>query len=61
MLSADLLGAKRLVVELREREHEANLAAEAADLGIWTRDTPATSSGRATSGASCSASRVTSR
>ena len=37
-LSADLLRAKRLVVELGERENEADLAADAANLGIWTRD-----------------------
>jgi len=37
-LSIDLLRAKRLVVELGEREQEANLAADAASLGIWTRD-----------------------
>ena len=37
-LSADLLRAKRLVVELSEREREADLAADAASLGIWTRD-----------------------
>ena len=37
-LSADLLRAKQLVLELGERENEANLAADAASLGIWTRD-----------------------
>src|SRR5205085_2038844 len=37
-LSADLLRAKRLVVELGEREREAALAADAASIGIWTRD-----------------------
>ena len=37
-LSADLLRAKRLAVELGEREHDADLAAEAANIGIWTRD-----------------------
>ena len=37
-LSVDLLRAKRLVVELRERAQEARLAADAASLGVWTRD-----------------------
>jgi len=37
-LSADLLHAKQLVLELGEREEEADLAADAASLGIWTRD-----------------------
>jgi len=37
-LSADLLRAKRLVVELSEREREADLVADAANLGTWTRD-----------------------
>jgi len=37
-LSADLLRANRLVVELSEREREAELAADAANLGTWTRD-----------------------
>ena len=37
-LSADLLRAKRLVAELGERENEADLAADAASLGVWTRD-----------------------
>ena len=37
-LSADLLRAKQLVVELSEREREADLAADAASLGTWTRD-----------------------
>jgi PAS domain S-box-containing protein len=37
-LSADLLRAKKLVIELDERENEADLAADAASLGIWTRD-----------------------
>ena len=37
-LSADLLRAKQLVLELGEREDEANLAADAASLGVWTRD-----------------------
>jgi len=37
-LSADLLRAKQLVAELGEREHDADLAAEAANIGIWTRD-----------------------
>jgi len=37
-LSAELLRAKQLVAELSEREREADLAAEAASLGIWTRD-----------------------
>jgi len=37
-LSADLLHAKPLVLELGEREEEADLAADAASLGIWTRD-----------------------
>jgi len=37
-LSADLLRAKQLVVELSEREREAELVADAANLGTWTRD-----------------------
>ena len=37
-LSADLLRAKQLVVELSEREREADLAADAASLGTWTDD-----------------------
>jgi len=37
-LSADLLRAKRLVVELSERERDAELAADAANLGTWTSD-----------------------
>ena len=37
-LSADLLRAEQLVLELGEREDEADLAADAASLGIWTRD-----------------------
>jgi two-component system sensor kinase FixL len=37
-LSADLLRAKQLVVELSEREREADLVADAANLGTWTRD-----------------------
>ena len=37
-LSADLLRAKHLVVELSEREREADLVADAANLGTWTRD-----------------------
>jgi len=37
-LSADLLRAKQLVVELSEREREADLAADAANLGTWTTD-----------------------
>ena len=37
-LSADLLRARRLVVELSEREREAELAADAASIGVWTRD-----------------------
>jgi PAS domain S-box-containing protein len=37
-LSADLLRAKRLVVELSERERQADLAADAANLGTWTSD-----------------------
>jgi two-component system sensor kinase FixL len=37
-LSADLLRAKQLVVELSEREREADLAADAASLGTWTSD-----------------------
>ena len=37
-LSADLLRAQQLVVELSEREREADLAADAASLGTWTSD-----------------------
>jgi len=37
-LSADLLRARQLVVELSEREREADLVADAANLGTWTRD-----------------------
>ena len=37
-LSTDLLRAKQLVVELSEKEQEAALAAEAANLGTFTRD-----------------------
>ena len=39
-LSTDLLRAKQLVVELSEKEQEAALAAEAANLGTFTRDIP---------------------
>jgi two-component system sensor kinase FixL len=37
-LSSDLLQARRLVVELSEKEQEAALAAEAASLGTFSRD-----------------------
>jgi len=37
-LGADLMRARQLVVELREREREAELVADAANLGTWTRD-----------------------
>ncbi len=37
-LSIDLLRARQLVVELSEKEQEAALAAEAANLGTFTRD-----------------------
>ena len=37
-LSSDLLRARQLVVELSEKEIEAALAAEAANLGTFTRD-----------------------
>jgi len=37
-MSLDLAHAKQLVLELREREQEAALTADAANLGIWTRD-----------------------
>jgi two-component system sensor kinase FixL len=37
-LSLDLAHAKQMVLELREREQEAALTADAANLGIWTRD-----------------------
>jgi len=37
-LSADLMRSRELVVELRQRERDADLAADAANLGIWTRD-----------------------
>jgi PAS domain-containing protein len=37
-LSGDLLHARRLVVELSEKEQEVALAAEAASLGTFTRD-----------------------
>jgi PAS domain S-box-containing protein len=39
-LSTDLLRARQLVVELSEKEQEAALAAEAANLGTFTRDIP---------------------
>ena len=39
-LSTDLLRAKQLVVELSEKEQEAALAAEAANLGTFTRNVP---------------------
>jgi len=39
-LSTDLLRAKQLVVELSEKEQEAALAAEAANLGTFTRNIP---------------------
>ena len=39
-LSTDLLRAKQLVVELSEKEQEAALAAEAANLGTFSRDIP---------------------
>jgi len=39
-LSTDLLRARELVVELSEKEQEAALAAEAANLGTFTRDIP---------------------
>jgi PAS domain S-box-containing protein len=39
-LSTDLLRAKQLVIELSEKEQEAALAAEAANLGTFTRDIP---------------------
>jgi Kef-type K+ transport system membrane component KefB len=59
-LSADLLRAKQLVGELSEREREAELAADAANLGIWTRDIVRDSLWRARRCASCSALRPTS-
>jgi len=37
-LSADLLRANQMVIELSEREREAELVADAANLGTWTRD-----------------------
>jgi PAS domain S-box-containing protein len=37
-MSLDLANSKQLVLELREREQEAALAAGAANVGIWTRD-----------------------
>ena len=37
-MSLDLAHAKQMVLELREREQEAALTADAANLGIWTRD-----------------------
>ena len=37
-MSVDLLRAKQLVVDLREREEQASLAADAAGLGMWARD-----------------------
>jgi PAS domain S-box-containing protein len=39
-LSTDLLRAKQLVIELSEKEQQAALAAEAANLGTFTRDIP---------------------
>jgi two-component system, LuxR family, sensor kinase FixL len=39
-LSTDLLRAKQLVVDLSEKEQAAALAAEAANLGTFTRDIP---------------------
>jgi len=39
-MSTDLLRAKQLVVELSEKEQEAALAAEAANLGTFTRNIP---------------------
>ena len=39
-LSTDLLRARQLVVELSEKEQEAALAAEAANLGTFTRNIP---------------------
>jgi PAS domain S-box-containing protein len=39
-LSSDLLRARQLVIELSEKEQEAALAAEAANLGTFTRDIP---------------------
>jgi PAS domain S-box-containing protein len=37
-MSLDLLRAKQLVLDLREREQQASLAADAANLGMWARD-----------------------
>jgi len=37
-MSLDLLRAKQLVLELRERDQQASLAADAASLGMWARD-----------------------
>ena len=37
-MSLDLLRAKQLVQELRESEQQASLAADAASLGMWSRD-----------------------
>ena len=37
-MSRDLLHAKQLVLELRERDQQASLAADAASLGMWARD-----------------------
>lgn len=37
-LSRDVLRAQELAIELRESERRMNLAADAANLGIWTRD-----------------------
>jgi two-component system, LuxR family, sensor kinase FixL len=37
-MSVDLLRAKQLVLDLRERELQASLAADAAGLGMWARD-----------------------
>ena len=37
-MSRDLANAKQLSIELRERNQEAALTAEAANLGTWTRD-----------------------
>ena len=37
-MSRDLANARQLVLDLREREQEAALTAEAVNVGIWTRD-----------------------
>ena len=61
-MSLDLLRAKQLVLDLRESEEQASLAADAAGLGMWARDiAKGHACGPATSGEACSASCPASR